>query len=91
MGKKKLSSSHPKSTTMNSSRALRPRALEARLCKWLPLLPQFENSESVNPRLHLWNPAPFDSVTAYDPPLQIATTPFRGVVFLDYSASLNCA
>ncbi|KAM1304316.1 hypothetical protein ACFX15_021287 [Malus domestica] len=56
---------------MNSSRALRPRALEARPCKWLPLLPLFENFEPVNPRLHLLKPPLLDPIIASDPLLLI--------------------
>ncbi|RXH95743.1 hypothetical protein DVH24_008243 [Malus domestica] len=54
---------------MNSSRAFRPCALEACPCKWLPLLPPFENYELANPMLHLLNPPRLDRVTASDQPL----------------------
>ncbi|TQD73120.1 hypothetical protein C1H46_041344 [Malus baccata] len=56
---------------MNSSQALRPRALEARPCKWLPLLPLFEIFEPVNPRLQPLNPYLLDLIIASDPLLLI--------------------
>ncbi|KAB2595789.1 hypothetical protein D8674_031239 [Pyrus ussuriensis x Pyrus communis] len=57
---------------MNSSQALRPHALEACPCKWLPLLSPFENSEPTNLRLHLLNPLPLYPITA---PLRINCVP----------------